>query len=412
MSKVSTQSNIRKSNIQWTAKKLKKEMENGNLNFDNAVQRNLVWDDSKKSLLIHSMIYGFAIPGFYFTYDRENDMYDSLDGKQRCNAIVTFMNDEYALTDDTPPVFDEDVEPDEDGNRPMLEIKGKLYSELPQWAQDAIADFSLTIYYFENVNEEDVKEFFRRLNNGKPLTAVELTRVSTPSLKDFQELASHNAVQMVVTDAAKRRFTDENIAMQVYNMVTSDAPDFSTKAFREWAKSVKVEDKIKFKVENAMTSYLAFTDSLSPVSDKKILKSVKTRTHFVCAVYFCYLALEAGMTQEEIDNTLKDFFSGKPTVSEVYNQTVGSGSAKSHSVQTRQHVIQSLVHVTPILEDDDSDADEDVKVSEADEVPTMDVLHDLEAEEIGGAAIGSEEEEKDETNPNDEDEDQLIGFGF
>lgn len=48
MSKVSTQSNIRKSNIQWTAKKLKKEMENGNLNFDNAVQRNLVWDDSKK----------------------------------------------------------------------------------------------------------------------------------------------------------------------------------------------------------------------------------------------------------------------------------------------------------------------------------------------------------------------------
>lgn len=263
------------------------------------------------------MIYGFAIPGFYFTYDRENDMYDSLDGKQRCNAIVTFMNDEYALTDDTPPVFDEDVEPDEDGNRPMLEIKGKLYSELPQWARDAIADFSLTIYYFENVNEEDVKEFFRRLNNGKPLTAVELTRVSTPSLKDFQELASHNAVQMVVTDAAKRRFTDENIAMQVYNMVTSDSPDFSTKAFREWAKSVEVEDEIKFKVENAMTSYLAFTDSLSPMSDKKILKSVKTRTHFVCAVYFCYLALEADMTQDEIDNTLKDFFSGKPTVSEV-----------------------------------------------------------------------------------------------
>lgn len=213
MSKVSTQSNIRRSNIQWTAKRLKKEMEKGSLNFDNAVQRNLVWDDSKKSLLIHSMIYGFAIPGFYFTYDRENDMYDSLDGKQRCNAIVTFMNDEYALTNDTPPVFDEDVEPDEDGCRPMLEIKGKLYSELPQWAQDAIADFSLTIYYFENVNEEDVKEFFRRLNNGKPLTAVELTRVSTPSLKDFQELASHNAVQMVVTDAAKRRFTDENIAM-------------------------------------------------------------------------------------------------------------------------------------------------------------------------------------------------------
>ena len=57
------------------------------------------------------------------------------------------------------------------------------------------------------------------------------------------------------------------------------------------------------------------------------------------------------------------------------------------------------------MEDDDSGTDEV-------EVPDMDVLHDLEAEEIGGSAIGSEEEEKDETNSDDEDDDQLIGFGF
>lgn len=409
MSKVNNQNNIRRSVIQWTAKGLKKQMEKGRVNFDNAVQRNLVWDDSKKSLLIHSMIYGFAIPGFYFTYDKDADLYDSLDGKQRCNAIVTFMNDEYALTDDAPPVFDEDVEPDEYGNRPLVEIKGKLYSELPQWIQDAIADFNLSIYYFENVSEEDVKEFFRRLNNGKPLTAVELTRVSTPSLKDFQELASHNAVQMVVTDAAKRRFTDENIAMQVYNMVTSDAPDFSTKAFREWAKSVQVDEDIKFKVENAMTSYLAFTDSLSPLNDKKIMKAIKTRTHFVCAVYFCYLALDAGMTQDEINNTLKDFFSGKPTVSDQYNQTVGSGSAKPHSVQTRQRVIQSLIHTTPALEDGEAEAENNGDADE--DVETVEV-HDLEAEEIGGAAIGSEEKETNTTIPSDDEDDgqQVIPF--
>lgn len=283
---------------------------------------------------------------------------------------------------------------------------------MPEWAQDEIKDYSLTLYYYEDMTETEVKEFFRRLNNGKPLTSVELTRVSTPSLEDFQDLAKHNAVQSVVSAAAKKRFTDENIAMQIYNMVTSDEPDFSTKAFREWAKNVVVDDKIKTKVENAMTSYISFFDTLSTTTDKKIIRSIKTRTHFVCSVYFCYLALEAGMAQGEIDNTLRNFFSGKPTVSDVYNQTVGAGSAKPHSVQTRQRVIQSLVHVTPALEDDDSDTDEEVEVSEVEEVPTMDVLHDLEAEEIGGASIGSDEEEKDETNTDDEDEDQLIGFGF
>lgn len=50
-------------------------MEAGKVNFDNAVQRGLVWDISKKSLLIHSMVYGYAIPAMYFTRDMEG-VYD------------------------------------------------------------------------------------------------------------------------------------------------------------------------------------------------------------------------------------------------------------------------------------------------------------------------------------------------
>ncbi len=374
---------IHKSNINWMAKDLKRNMEKGRVNFDNAVQRSLVWDDSKKSLLIHSMIYGFAIPGFYFTRDKEADLYDSLDGKQRCNAIVGYMNDEFELTPDTPPVPDKEAEPDDDGNLPMLDIAGKLFSELPDWMQDEIKGFSLTIYYYENMTEDDVREFFRRLNNGKPLTAVELTRVSTPSLKDFQEIASHDAIQAVVSAAGKRRFTDENIAMQIYNMVTSDEPDFSTKAFRQWAKEVVVDGQTKGKVENALTAYLDFTESLSPLDDKKVLKAVKTRTHFVCATYFCYLALEVGMTQDEINTTLKDFFSGKPTTSDEYNQTVGAGSAKPHSVQTRQRIIKSMVRVSEVDEADETEGAENEDQQEVETVLETDVAD--EAMSVEGA---------------------------
>ncbi len=92
-------------NINWTAKALANQMERGKVNFDNAVQRNLVWDDAKKSLLIHSMIYGYAIPAMYFTRD-EDGVYDSLDGKQRSNAISGFLHDEFALSADTPAVVD------------------------------------------------------------------------------------------------------------------------------------------------------------------------------------------------------------------------------------------------------------------------------------------------------------------
>ena len=82
-------------NINWTAKALVNQMEKGKVNYDNAVQRNLVWDTEKKSLLIHSMIYGYAIPAMYFTRD-ENGVYGSLDGKQRSNTISEFLHDEFA----------------------------------------------------------------------------------------------------------------------------------------------------------------------------------------------------------------------------------------------------------------------------------------------------------------------------
>ena len=323
-------------NVQWTAKTLVNQLKRGNVNFDNAVQRGLVWDVEKKSLLIHSMVYGYAIPAMYFTRD-ENRVYDSLDGKQRSNAICEFLNDEFALTANTPPVYDDD------GN--SEDISGMTFSQLPDWVRDRINEYSLTIYYYEDMTEQEIREFFRRLNNGKPLTAVELTRVNTPCLTVFQQLAEHDAIQNVVTAAGKRRFTDENIAMQLYHMATVERPDFSTKSFREWAKSVMTDDEVIGKIQSGLDAYCAFFAELDPAEDKKILRTIKTRTHFVSCAYYCYLAVQNEATQDEINQTLRTFFGGNPSTSDDYNKTVGSGSAKPGAVQTRQRIMQELAGV-------------------------------------------------------------------
>lgn len=320
-------------NIQWTAKTLVNQMAKGKVNFDNAVQRGLVWDVSRKSLLIHSMIYGYAIPAMYFVKDSDG-VYDSLDGKQRSNAISEFINGEFALSLDTPPVYNEDGEQED--------ITGMTFENLPEWAQDKVKDYSLTIYYYENMTDGEIREFFRRLNNGKALTAVELTRVNTPSLDKFQEIASHEAIRGVTTEAAKKRFTDENIAMQIYNLYTNEQPDFSTKVFREWAKSVNVTDSAMNAITNGLDSLVCFFSSLDVEADKKVLKAIKTRTHFVSCAYFCTLAVKGGLSQGAINLALRDFFSGSPSTSEEYNKTVGSGSAKPTAVQTRQRVIKEL----------------------------------------------------------------------
>lgn len=321
-------------NINWTAKTLVNQMSKGNVNFDNAVQRGLVWDNGKKSLLIHSMVYGYAIPALYFTKD-ESGIYDSLDGKQRSNTISEFLNDEFSLVEDTPEVFDDS------GN--AENISGMIFSQLPEWVQDRIKDFNLTIYYYDGMTEEEIKEFFRRLNNGKPLTAVEFTRVNTPSLEKFQELAKHEAIQNVVTVAGKKRFTDENIAMQIYNICTSESPDFSTKSFREWAKTVEVNDAIMDNIKIGLDAFSNFFLSLDDSEEKKIIRTVKTRSHFVSCAFYCYMAKLNGKAQEEITRDLHEFFSGSPSTSEEYNKTVGAGSAKPTAVQTRQKIMRNLV---------------------------------------------------------------------
>lgn len=72
---------LKKANISWNARQLSKMIEKGSITFDSAVQRGFVWDDERKSLLIHSMLEGYPIPPMYAAKDTETKILSMLDGK-------------------------------------------------------------------------------------------------------------------------------------------------------------------------------------------------------------------------------------------------------------------------------------------------------------------------------------------
>lgn len=222
--------------------------------------------------------------------------------------------------------------------------------------QDKIKDYNLTIYYYEGMTEAEVREFFRRLNNGKPLSAIELTRANVPSLTIFQQLAKHKAIQFVVSEAGRKRFTDEMIAMQLYQLITEESPDFSTKPFREWASKVEVDSEVLDTINSGLDAYSVFARSLMDVNNK-VLRTVKGRMHFISCAYYCCLAVQYDVSQDEINHTLTEFFSGHPSISPEYNHTVSAGSAKPTSVQTRRDVMQSLLPVADEVEEPDPEDD-------------------------------------------------------
>lgn len=331
---------MKRYNMNLTCKGLFNRMNKGEINFDCAVQRGLVWDKSKKSLLIHSILYGYTIPAFYLTKNEEGN-FDCLDGKQRSNAIYTFINNEFDLDTDFPPVYD-DEEQEQD-------FSGMTFDNLPEWAQDRIKDFSLTVYYFEDITEEETREFFRRLNNGKPLSAVELTRVKAKSIDKFQTLAKHDAIQAAVTEKGKARFADENIAMQVYAFAYMENPDFGTKAFRPFITDAIVSDEQMNRIIKGLDYVKQFINFVSSTMDSKeatrVLKRIKSRTHFVAMTYLGMMSADIGADTATFNAVVYDFFKGATTTtSERYNKTIGAGSARADAVQGRKIAVIDLFH--------------------------------------------------------------------
>ena len=59
-------------------------------------QREEVWPDKKKRLLIDSILHGWNLPKFYFR-KLDNGTFDCVDGQQRLIAISEFFGDKLIL---------------------------------------------------------------------------------------------------------------------------------------------------------------------------------------------------------------------------------------------------------------------------------------------------------------------------
>lgn len=164
--------------LNWTVKNLKSMYdEKETLSFNHPIQRQSAqWDNEQQSLLIHSMLANFPVPAVYVhkTESVEVDAkgkhsytYSVLDGKQRMTTVFSFINGEYALSEDIPDVEIEDV---------TYEIAGKYFEDLDEDVQQEILRFRFNIQAFEDVTDEMIEDIFFRLNNSTPLTKSQKAR--------------------------------------------------------------------------------------------------------------------------------------------------------------------------------------------------------------------------------------------
>jgi len=337
---------IKKANIQWSAKQLTKSIEKGTVTFDNAVQRGYVWDQDRKSLLIHSMLEGYPIPAFFASKDENG--YSMLDGKQRSEAISSFLNNQYFLSN-LPEVVAEltvqNTEGEKETTEELIDINGCYFSDLPEELQDRIKDYSLTVYYFDGITEDEISEMFFRLNNGKPLTAIELTRVKAKSLEQIKEIGRHELFSSTLTEKAINKYTNEDIVIKSWALLYSGNLNLETKNIRPLIESADITENqtenLKTIYNNLLQVYTALAKSKNK-QDAKTAKRIITRTHLISLIPIISKQIK-DQTWDTIQFTswAKHFFAGikSATINEEYNEASKSGANKAENVKKRIDII-------------------------------------------------------------------------
>lgn len=310
---------LKRLNINWNARQLAKMCVNGSITFDNAIQRGYVWDLKRKSLLIESMIIGYPIPAFYARRD-ESKVFDMLDGKQRSEAITGYLNGEYALTGVSE------------------EYEGKFFNDLPEEVRDEITSYSLTVYYFEDITDEEVNEMFFRLNNGKALTAIELTRVKAKSFERIKELAKHEIFTESLKESQINRYTNEDIVIKALIMLNVERPSLKNDFVRPYIIETDITDNMAAAVRDALTMLQQCHTVLVQTGALKTAKKMYMRTHLISLVPLALEAYRQGRSEVVFANFIDSFFTpDKKGVSKssAYNAHSSSGSNSQWAVEIR-----------------------------------------------------------------------------
>ena len=158
-------------------------------------QRKLVWTVQEKQSLIDSVLHQFPLPQFLVAEaDSSSDFrFEIIDGMQRLNAIMAFIENEFPLSNDRKEYFDLESL----ALTKKLKDEGTLVQMTPVLDRSksvSIATYEIAQSVYRTTDKASVEEVFRRINSsGQKL-----------SLQDLRQAGSTSPISELVQDLASR----------------------------------------------------------------------------------------------------------------------------------------------------------------------------------------------------------------
>lgn len=201
--------------VQVSVKTLYEEYKAGILRFDHELQRpSGQWSKDMRSLFVHSIAYGFLVPPIYII--EEDDKKYVVDGVQRLSELFSFMDNEYKLSKNTPPL--------EIAGLGSYELAGKKYCDLDKVLYARIDSAQLPVETIWEYTESEIRESFKRLNTSKPVTPKQLRVcfMNKETNRDIKELVAHQFFTWVLTPAQIRNGSDRDAVIQASMLMLSN----------------------------------------------------------------------------------------------------------------------------------------------------------------------------------------------
>lgn len=168
-------------------------IKSGDLDLSPDFQRNVVWDNFRKSRLIESILLRIPLPMFYFSQDEEGKLF-VVDGLQRLTAIKEFMDNKLVLRD-------LEYLSNSCGDRTYSLEGNKIEDKYYRWFNMT----QLSVNVIDSQSPAKVKyDIFKRLNTGgRPLNAQELRNcLAQNRIREvLREMACSKAFKMATGDS-------------------------------------------------------------------------------------------------------------------------------------------------------------------------------------------------------------------
>ena len=224
-------------------------------------------------------------------------------------------------------------------------MNGKFFKDLPEELQDRINDYSITFNSLEGVTDEEIADLFCRLNNGKPLSAIELTRVHAKSREAIQKLAKHPIFEEAMTDKALKGFKNEDVVVKSLIIMNEEKPCVDTKFVRPYMEETEITEQDEQNIEKVLDRLQAAHDRVSIKEDKlsaKIAKRIYTQTHMITLAKITLKSINMGIEITDFTKWIEQVYNGtkSPTNMAEYNNYCSAGSGKEKAVTSRMDALE------------------------------------------------------------------------